>query len=499
VLQSIEHGNATRLGMGVHVIAEAQRVANELLRSAVNDAKRMPFGVGRFTEGADPAMLQMDDWLLARDLRINEAKRSGIVPVYASAQEAVSRIVASEDPAFTAAMGGPSPAAAAAAAEPRASALSRVADITYDPSNPLGTLQYGFKKRRIDSVVLDLAQVPGLSEELVTQNFQTWTERANSALARKAYNWVFGPRSNAAVTGEVRQRFIARLATLGVDSEVASDIWKAWKEASENSRSSSRHRTANGIYRMAAGDNPLYATVNNIPNGLMDQIAVDAVERVITTRTNKGIMDHGYAKLLRERISYSDTFRESTSFTRRTLADLGGKPSAPGVSEHPLWAPEAGAADGAESLGKHLARAYGMAAHNKFVTTTYYWFRFGLDVRFHAMNYFESQILYLGRAGLKHGEIDTGLLGQTAENINRVGSVPLNDLGFAAGRGRASYVYKTFLKEQPDALRAELRGLAAEDPELMKKALLEMGNPKTGHPDIAAMITDMGETPWPRP
>lgn len=349
--------------------------------------------------------------------------------------------------------------------------LSKNVEITYSADDPLGTLQYGFKKRPKAAVVMELAKVPGLSEEFVTSRFNTWQERVWTSKVRQAYNYVFGPLSNTQVRGAVHQRFVDRLAAQGIDGEVAESVWKRWQAEADGSRSPEIRVDEQGRRRFSKGDNPLYASVGNIPNARMDQWAHEAIDQALDAR-GRGMTDPAYRDMA-HRLDYSTLFREASSFTRRNLMDLPAKA-------------------GHETLGKALSTAYGHVAHNSAVTTAYYWFRFGLDVRYHAMNFFEAQLLHLGRAGLRNGEIDNGLMGNTEGFLRKLDQDYIDNTGYATSRSRFAYAYRTFLKEQPDMLRGNIRGLAAEDPALMETALREMA---TNDPALRSLLKDMGDTP----
>src|SRR6185503_10390079 len=97
-------------GIGVSLQAEGQRVALEILGDFRNAVKREGIPPEAFRKGLDPAMMDADDLALARDLG-----NGGI--------------------------------------------------LVYDEADPLGSLQYVFKRPPKRAVVLEWSQVPGLSEE----------------------------------------------------------------------------------------------------------------------------------------------------------------------------------------------------------------------------------------------------------------------------------------------------------------------------------------------
>ena len=434
LLHLLESGAATKIGIGIPYQAQAQRVAERLLQSHLNVVKREPFRPGVFEGGLDEAILAMDEWKAARALNVVE--RGG-------------------------------------------KAVGRAADgveIRYDLSDPLGTLQYGFKRRPKDAVVIEWDLVPDLSTEFMAGHYASWSERVWTAKSRQVFNYVFGPLHNTALGGAMRERFAERLAQKGVDGEVAGSIWDNWQKIANESRGvEARINPLTKAYEFLHGDNPRYAGVRNIPNGEMNKWAHEAVETVLGQR-GQGMTDPAYQAMLRT-INYSDVMREADSLVRRTLYDLPG-----------------------ESLGRSLAKGYGLAVHNRAVTTLYYIFRFGLDIRFHAMNFFEGQILYYGRAGLKKGEIDSGYMGNNEAFLRNADMDGMDNTGYAVGRSRFSWAYRAFLKEQPDALRATIKGLDAGDDKLMKAAHDELLKLAESDPQLDDMLKQFGDTPdaWVR-
>lgn len=408
LLEEIENGNAGRMGIGPELQAEAQRVGRELLDDAVRTAKRSPENVGTFNAG----FFHEDEQALARTL---------------------------DD------------------------------ILSYDQADPLGTLQYGLKKAPKDAVVMEWSKVPGLAEEMLSKRFLPFEERVTTTKTREAFNWVFGKRANETIRLETKVRFIDRAAAKGISPTIATKVWERWSKVAHDSRRPSL-RNADGRRTYEAGDNPLYADVWNLPNGILDST-------VHGDHTGKGVLyelldaaeiTQQEAKAA-ESVNFADIFREASSFTRRTLADK-------------------------VPLGEAIAHAYGMAAHNQVATTAYYWFRFGLDVRYHAMNYLEAQILYAGRAGLKKGEINQGLLGQTEGYLRKMDLDPTSNTGYQFSRDRMAWAYRTFLKEQPDALRRGLRTTAIDDPALMNRALEELAR---FDPQLRDMIENLDGTPDP--
>lgn len=405
LLRDIENGAAGRMGIGPELQAEAQRVARALLDDAVTGAKKDPNIAGTFTKGFFP-----------------------------------------EDEAD----------------------LARTIDdlLSFDQSDPLGTLQYGLKKAPNDAVVMEWSKVPGLAEELMSERFAPYVERAGVAEVRKAFNWVFGGRSNALIRAEAKNRFVERLGKQGITPTTATGIWEGWARMAHDSRLPTAIRNVRGKKTYVQGDSPRFSDIGNIPNH-----ALDAEVKGIHGRTEPGIIDRldmdprtalsPDERALIEGIDFAREFRESTSFIRRTLAD----------SKVPL--------------GRAMADAYGLAVHNRVATTYYYWFRFAMDTRYWAMNYMEAQILGLGRAGLRKGEIDEGLLGQSEGFLRNLDSNPMDNTGMNFTRDRHANAYRVFTKEQPDALRAGLRDM---DPAVADRAIREMAQ---GDPQLADMIREL--------
>lgn len=409
VLREIENGNAANIGIGADLAAEAQRAAKSILGRMVGDAKRANFdaGVVGMGRGLNPYRWGEDTYELMRDLL---GKKEGRVPL----------IVVRDD-----GMG----------------------------------IQYGLKARPEDAVVLEMSRVPGLAEELLTGYMKPWSDRIGAAQVRWLYNQTFGPRHNQEIAFAARGRLMDALAERGVPADLASRIWRAWKEKTVESRGIAQEKTRGGALRFRSGDNALYASERNIPNAELNAIAYKEAEAYFGAAMPENIASRT--------LDFSEEFRLATSWTRRNLKEV-------------------------PKLGDLLADAYGVVMHNKAVTTLYYWFRFGLDIRFHALNAMEGPFLYAGRAALRPGsrliEGDRGLFGYTREYLTRMARDGLNDTGYPFSHDRMAWAYRTFLKEQPD----KLRGLLAEDPALMEDALRSLAK---HDPELSATIKAMGDTP----
>lgn len=406
VLKEIENGNAENIGVGVELAAEAQRAAKSILGKLTADARAAQFdaGVLGMGRGLNPHTWAEDTFEVIRDLFGKHGEKAGIV----------------------------------------------IRD------DALG-LQYGLKQRPKSAVVLEMSAVPGLAEELLTGHFRPFNERIFGAQVRQQFNHIFLGHHNQEIAFAARGRFIDALAPKGVPADLASRIWRAWKERAVESRGVSQEKIA-GEFRFRPADNAMYASERNIPNAELNAIAhreAEAYFRGIATPEGLRAMD------------FADTFRVSTSFTRRQLEKL--------------------------PMGEALEKMYGAVAHNKGVTTLYYIFRFGLDLRFHALNMLEGPALYAGRALFRRDagkliEGDEGLFGMTRQAIESFAKDGLHDTGYPFSHSRAAWAYKTFLKEQPDALR----GLLAEDPKLMQDAIEALAK---YDPELSATIKAMGDTP----
>lgn len=343
--------------------------------------------------------------------------------------------------------------------------------ISYDDGNPLATLQYGLKKRPKKAVVLEMSTVPGLAEELMTKTYQSFEQRLVSTQVRQVYNYVFGPVSNASLRAKTQLRFTELAAGKGVEVSFTKQLWDVWQKESKLSRSFRKAKTPGGANVMELGDNPLYADVWNIPNDRLNTAAWGTnggeVRGLINEMLDRGEIDVATAKVYRE-VDFADLFRTSGSFTKRQLTKV-------------------------PTLGDDLATLYGQAAHNKAATTLYYVFRFGLDIRFHAQNFFEAQILGLGMAGFRKREVAFGEFGMDSNFLQHLDSNEgaLANTGFPLSRSRHATAYQTFLRMKGDPLRKASKGLAAEDPALMQQALEQVRH----EPVTADMIAGVKANP----
>jgi hypothetical protein len=90
-----------------------------------------------------------------------------------------------------------------------------------------------------------------------------------------------------------------------------------------------------------------------------------------------------------------------------------------------------------------------------------------------AYNLLDGPLLYFARAGLKGRTADEGLLGSTEAWSRRMNENPSINTDYSVARDRGGYLYRTFLKEQPENLRSSIDGILAEPggPAVMAKAL----------------------------
>jgi len=267
--------------------------------------------------------------------------------------------------------------------------------------------------------------------------------------------------SNQKIMFEARGRFEKQLAAYGIPANVAEKIWTAWRTFAKESRGETwLGKSWRKSARVAKGKVPsssaLYATEKNIPNNKLEDIATKVLE------------DHyerlgGVPEELKA-VWFSEEMRIAGSFTRRQLQKV------------PV-------------MGEFLQHAYGTFAHNEWVTTRYFIFRFMLDPRFHAMNKGEGALLDWGRSGLKPAEIDKPMFGLDMRAIRAVGEIDtMSDVGYPFAVTRDARILRILAKEQPDVLR----GVVANDPALFRKAMVELAE---FDPELSVTIPKMGHTP----
>ncbi|HEY6014501.1 MAG TPA: hypothetical protein VIU37_10850, partial [Candidatus Limnocylindrales bacterium] len=82
--------------------------------------------------------------------------------------------------------------------------------------------------------------------------------------------------------------------------------------------------------------------------------------------------------------------------------------------------------------------------------------------------------------------------GMTEQYLRNLDSDPMSNTGYQFSQDRMAWAYRTFLKEQPDVLRAKLKGLQAEDPAMMSRFLDQLA---IHDPQIADMRKVLGDDP----
>ncbi len=410
-----ELGNASSMGIGLALQADAQRLVRELMTKAISDAKARGLA-GYAKSGWHPAIMAEDDLALAK------------------------RIVAGDIPGV---------------------------EVSWGPGQE--DLAYGLARRKENAVVLEFQNVPGLAEEWFAGQFAPFDQRVIGARVRQAFNFVFGPHTNQAIRFESYQHFINRASRLGADPKAAQAVWNHWDRFAKESHS------------LLGADYPLYASAKNIPTAVLNREADKALAEHYGLRIegdgapvnagpnpNRHAWDAHRSVVRKGTFDWARLLHESTSTTIRVLADSG------------------------TPLGAALESVYGKVTKNWFTTTMYYAFRFGADLRYHAMNFLETYFLYGGRAALAPGSLDQELFGWTRERATKLAQESAFDTGYPLMRGRDKAMNDAFTKLQGGRLVSAMKGLLAEDPAPTEQALLEMAQT---HPQLAALIRDSGEDP----
>ena len=330
-------------------------------------------------------------------------------------------------------------------------------------ADPVLGVQYGLKwapKREFISNVL--AHDPELENEFMSGYFAPFERRLGDARALQSLRSLFS-RSNRAIQAENQARFAQSVIDAGGDVGLADTIWGAWRKAHEDSKSLVLVKGPLGrTYKF--GDQAMYADIRNIPNNMLDEI-------VHGGQKGPGVLKEYFDQIgvpvppSLAHADFSTMFREASSFTRRSLK---GTP-----------------------IGDQLAQLYGATAHNAAVTTAYYAFRFGMDIRFRAMNKFEAMFLYLGKAGLLPSD-GPAMFGMTKDAIHANSESAVANTGYPFMGNRHDYMAKTLEKEQPGILRNLYTGMKAEDPELIRRSMEEMAQ---FDPELAGTVKMMGDTP----
>jgi hypothetical protein len=333
--------------------------------------------------------------------------------------------------------------------------------ISFDPEVGVDSFQYGLARRPKAAILTELDLVPGLAEEFMLQHWQPWSERVWTAKLRQVWHYLFGPLRNTQIGAEARARFIDAMRLQGVPARGAAAIWEEWIARARESRPMQKVRTPTGELQYRPGENPLYATARNIPTNDLGAMAQQALAE--WARINGVPFDTAWLK-----IDFGAAFREATSSVRRFLAELPGP------------------------LGPALANAYGAVAHNSAATTFYFWFRFKMDIRFHAMNFLEGMFLYAGRAGLLPERLKRPLFGQTEEVLAARAVDAMGDTSFPFSRTRMGWAARAFRKEQLARLEQAVMQLDKEHPGIMRQVLRDLAE---NDPELAQTIQAMDDTP----
>jgi len=315
----------------------------------------------------------------------------------------------------------------------------------------------------------------GLAEEWLAGKYEDWAQRVSHVETRSAFNivfgrpkirsayttqtpleYLFGPMENSRVGTFVHDQFIRILAEQGVGTLEGEAVWTAWHEAARMSADATevggsfiRKTIANKErIQVARGDKPRWATVRNIPNADLEEIAQQAARDVIERRKLGG-------SFAGETVRYALAFRTAASPILRHIHD------------NPQTGP----------LGETIAHVWGFVSSNKAVTTMYPLFRFALDIRFWAMEWVEPYLLYAGKAGLmgapKYGE--KGLLDINRSYLSRLDNdgVRFDTVYQGGGPRRFGQAYKVFLKQRAEYMDAAL-AQTESNATIMERALKEV-------------------------
>ena len=267
----IELGNATQMGIGLQLQADAQRLIRDLVGKATNEALAQGPTAGYLRSGMHPAIMAEDDLALAQ--RIINGEVDGVDMLY-----------------------GPHPE----------------------------DLSYGLKRRPKEAVALEFQNIPGLAEEFMNGHFAPFHERLGSARARQAFNLVFGGHSNSAIRAETYARFSQRAAQAGIDPLAAKAVWDGWRQFAEQS-----HNWLGIDYPLYArpGNIPT-KTLNDVADKALAKFFgahVDGVSGEITwpSGANRKAWEAVLSTDKRGVVDYARMMHESASIPMRALAQAG--------------------------------------------------------------------------------------------------------------------------------------------------------------------------------
>jgi hypothetical protein len=410
-LQEIESGRASGIGMGDALLAEGQRVGREILDSAVGHVQVGEFPPGLFMQGLNP--LHFDDLGdFVRDLGLTT------------------------DDQFV--------------------------------------LQYGLKRRPKGAIVRALEANPDLAQEFLLGHYRGYEERIGLARVADAIGAFFSPTANMTIIAANRARFNEAVIARGGTAELGDTIWDHWRTKSQESHNILIRKNAEGFRSAEYGNDAFYADIRNLPGSELEAGALGRPANPGRPGSIGAVQEY-YDSIKSvvpdslKQTNFADLFRESSSFTRRTLKGL--------------------------PMGEGLAQLYGSIAHSSWVTTGYYWLRFKLDPRMNWMNAFEPMFLYAGRAGLKSGET-AGMFGVTKEAFTHLADDGMANTGYPISAARGTWAYRNFLKEQRPELLDLMRSVRKEDGPLIEKAMTEWYD-QLAHtdPELVATIKGLGDTP----
>ena len=476
-LRRIENGTARRMGIGEQLQAEAQRAAGRLVDAAVAEQKAAGFYEGVITKGLAPWMIADADLALMRELIGNGFTIS--------------------DPAHGLQYGlkkRPQNRWEKGAATEAADDVSPELQAEFAATHPGKTL----KAAGAPAIEFEAARsmaaeshVPGLVDELLSGKFEPFEERLTHDATRRAYNLVFGQQnrlrdplvksayardpigymfgklSSQSITTFVHDDFVTRLARFGVTPEESEAVWRALGQtARESERMSEKNRPGGRkIYTpgvpgkegvsVVRGGRPQYGTIFNIPNADINAIARKAVRELHEADVENKLgpkptwaMDRaldGSAFM-----DFAMALRTSASPILRHIED--GLLTPKGVVRVPF--------------GNVLKDQYQKATTNVIVKTLYFVFRFGMDIRFAAMEFVEPYALGAGRSMFLEARYTRkGLMDMNERALSQAGNEGVRiEQGFiGGGTRRQDVMYRVYEKERSVPLEKEFARMAEED------------------------------------
>lgn len=357
--------------------------------------------------------------------------------------------------------------------------------VVFDASSPVG-FTYGLSKAPKDALVLRLDEYPGLMDELRTGMRKgktlfnpegvvpgSWEAKAIGAQVRHAFWSVFGGQSNAALRQGLRDRFLTRAASLGLPVEAADDVWKAWQKYAHEIVDVKTHKGKGGGLLTSPAEMRVHGDIWNVPADKLHYLASDAIADFFKS---KGLtVPEKFVRYVRQadgslateaQHHWGAVFWNESSAVLRGARHLG-------------------------PLGNVIAALYGPIRRSPWVNTYYYMFRFRLDARFWAMEYFEAPSLYAGSAGMTGVDGSRALMGYTEGYLKARANESLADMGLNAARRRDHFMSRAFA-QHPDRMGLMEGAITSQTEATARKALEQMAEKD---PTMAALIADMGDTP----